>query len=306
MQTWNRLFWLCLTGTILLTAGVIFLPRYLSRSLDLRELNWVEVSERDDFSFLEPSSGSVLENVQVFRNLTYNGENLTLISSIEEPVRMNNELLEQVYNQVMLASELEMLPWVSFRRYEYSDKLEESDPAPYQYWPEYAKFARYYSLTYESEENPHKTEMLNFWYLRFSDTKTFDYYFIVSAVSYQIYYAELYNADTDLYARLAKGDKVYEIMESNSVKYDSAVTNSMVTSGEDLFAVGCMEYYDAEGYDYIGSQNLYDKLGLVILYYEGRSVYIEQSVAENSLFPAYQGISVGFQELANRVRYLTE
>ena len=82
MQTWNRLFWICLTGTILLTAGVIFLPRYLSRSLDLRELNWVEVGERDDFSFLEPSSGSVLENVQVFRNLTYNGENLTLISSI--------------------------------------------------------------------------------------------------------------------------------------------------------------------------------------------------------------------------------
>ena len=52
MQTWNRLFWICLTGTILLTAGVIFLPRYLSRSLDLRELNWVEVGERDDFSFL--------------------------------------------------------------------------------------------------------------------------------------------------------------------------------------------------------------------------------------------------------------
>lgn len=301
MQTWNRLFWICLTGTILLTAGVIFLPRYLSRSLDLRELNWVEVGERDDFSFLEPSSGSVLENVQVFRNLTYNGENLTLISSIEEPVRMNNELLEQVYNQVMSASEMGMLPWVGFKKYEYSDRLEESDLALYQYWPEYAKFARYYSLTYESEENPHKTEMLNFWYLRFSDTKTFDYYFIVHAVSYQIYYAELYNADTDIYAIQAKEDKVYKMKDLYNMQYDSAIT-----ADEDLFAIGCMQYYDAEGYDYIGSQNLYDKLGLVILYYEGRSVYIEQSVVENSLFSAYQGVSVGFQELANRVRYLVE
>lgn len=301
MQTWNRLFWICLTGTILLTAGVIFLPRYLSRSLDLRELNWVEVGERDDFSFLEPSSGSVLENVQVFRNLTYNGENLTLISSIEEPVRMNNELLEQVYNQVMSASEMGMLPWVGFKKYEYSDRLEESDLALYQYWPEYAKFARYYSLTYESEENPHKTEMLNFWYLRFSDTKTFDYYFIVHAVSYQIYYAELYNADTDIYAIQAKEDKVYKMKDLYNMQYDSTIT-----ADEDLFAIGCMQYYDAEGYDYIGSQNLYDKLGLVILYYEGRSVYIEQSVVENSLFPAYQGVSVGFQELANRVRYLVE
>ena len=85
------------------------------------------------------------------------------------------------------------------------------------------------------------------------------------------------------------------------MQYDSAIT-----ADEDLFAIGCMQYYDAEGYDYIGSQNLYDKLGLVILYYEGRSVYIEQSVVENSLFPAYQGVSVGFQELANRVRYLVE
>ena len=53
MKIKEHLFLFCLTGTLFLTAGVVFLPRYFSRSLDMRNLNQVEASEREDFSFLE-------------------------------------------------------------------------------------------------------------------------------------------------------------------------------------------------------------------------------------------------------------
>lgn len=53
MRKQNGVFWFCLAGTVLLTWGVIFLPRYLSRSLDMRSIGQVEMSGRDGFSFLE-------------------------------------------------------------------------------------------------------------------------------------------------------------------------------------------------------------------------------------------------------------
>lgn len=328
MRTWNWHFWLCLMGTILLTAGVVFLPRHISRSLDGKDLNWVELNERDDFSFLELGTDSVLENERAFRHLTRDGENLTLISSIQEPGRMNSELLEQVYDQVMLASEYGLIQWAGPRGYEFGMNLavegvSEFEVEPYEYWADQVQFARYYSLTYESEENPNKTEMINFWYLRFSDNKSFDYYFVVHAISYQIYYAEIYNSYTDFYAEMAEGAELYRIEDVNissegmifdaSAQKTSSYTSSYISSYESLFADGCMNYYNADGYSWVGSENLYDKLGLVILYYEGQSVYISQSVVRNSLLlsddsevPLYRGIGIGFQELANKVRFLTE
>lgn len=319
MRTWNWHFWLCLTGTILLTAGVVFLPRHISRSLDRKDLNWVELNERDDFSFLEPGTNSVLGNERAFRHLTRDGENLTLISSIQDPGRMNSELLEQVYDQVMIASELGLLPWVGARGYKFgaslAEDVDEIVVEPYEYWADQAQFARYYSLTYESEENPNKTEMISFWYLRFSDNETFDYYFVVNAISYQIYYAEIYNAYTDYYADLAERADRYDIVEANLAGEKIVLDKSKQGTSpyEALFAVGCMDYYQAEGYTWVGSENLYDKLGLVILYYGGQSVYISQSVTQNdtslsydSGLSAYQGIGTGFQELANKVRFLTE
>lgn len=319
MRTWNWHFWLCLIGTILLTAGVVFLPRYISRSLDRKDLNWVELNERNDFSFLEPGTNSVLENERAFRHLTSGGENLTLISSIQEPGRMNSELLEQVYDQVMLASQEGLFPWVGSRGYEFginlaAEKDAEFEMEPYEYWADQAQFARYYSLTYESEENPNKTEMTSFWHLRFSDNKSFDYYFIVNAISYQIYYAEIYNSYTDFYAALAESAGIYDVVEAEisgkQIIFDKS--NQNTSPYEALFADGCMDYYKADGYSWVGSENLYEKLGLVILYYEGQSVYISQSVVDNcsplsgATDFTYRGIGVGFQELANKVRFLTE
>lgn len=324
MRTWNWHFWLCLTGTILLAAGVVFLPRHISRSLDRKDLNWVELNERDDFSFLEPGTDSVLGNERAFRHLTRDGENLTLISSIQDPGRMNSELLEQVYDQVMIASEQGLLPWVGARGYKFGASLAQNGASvgeeeekiavePYGYWADQVQFARYYSLTCESEENPNKTEMINFWYLRFSDNETFDYYFVVNAISYQIYYAEIYNAYTDFYAALAESADNYEVAEAEIEGERIVLDKSDASSYEALFAVGCMDYYQAEGYTWVGSENLYDKLGLVILYYGGQSVYISQSVTQNDTSLAYdsglltyRGIGTGFQELANKVRFLTE
>lgn len=320
MRTWNWHFWLCLTGTILLTAGVILLPRHISRSLDRKDLNWVELNERDDFSFLEPGTNSVLGNERAFRHLTRDGENLTLISSIQEPGRMNSELLEQVYDQVMIASEQGLLPWIGARGYAFgmnmaTEGTEEFEVEPYEYWADQAQFARYYSLTYESEENPNKTEMISFWYLRFSDNETFDYYFVVNAISYQIYYAEIYNVYTDFYAKLTENTGTYVIAEAAASNEENVFdkTEQNISPYESLFAVGCMDYYQAEGYTWVGAENLYDKLGLVILYYEGQSVYVSQSVTQNSTplpyasgLSTYRGIGTGFQELANKVRFLTE
>lgn len=317
MRTWNWHFWLCLAGTILLAAGVVFLPRHISRNLDKKDLNWVELSERTDFSFLEPGNNSILENERAFRHLTRDGENLVLISSIHEPGRINSELLEQVYDQVMTAAEIGMLPWLGPVGYNLQASLSDSQikevlSEPYVYWADQVQFARYYNLSYESENSPNKTEMVNFWYLRFSDNKTFDYYFIVNAISYQIYYAEIYNTYTDFYAKLTDRD-VVSVEIAEKIAYDQMSPDYYLSIYDGFFASGCMEYYGADAYNWVGSETLYEKLGLVILYYDEQPVYISQSVVQNCALlsegpdsHAYRGIGTGFQELAGKVRFLTE
>ena len=69
MRMKNHLFWLCFTGTLLLIFAVIFLPRYVSRSLDLRAMNHVEISKREDFSFLKQGSNDTAEAARAFQSL---------------------------------------------------------------------------------------------------------------------------------------------------------------------------------------------------------------------------------------------
>ena len=73
MKGQNRVFWLCLTGTILLALGIIFLPRYFSRSLDMSSIGQVEVTGRDGFSFLEAGSNDIPGVARAFRDLEKNG-----------------------------------------------------------------------------------------------------------------------------------------------------------------------------------------------------------------------------------------
>lgn len=312
MRTWNKFFLLCLTGTILLTIGVIFLPRYFSRSLDKRNLNWVEVAGRDDFSFLEPSNNGVLANERAFRNLTYTGDNLTLITSIDEPIRMNSDLLDQVYIQAMTAAECGMLPWIGTPYYKTTTYM---DTYTYGYayddWVSHAKFAKYYSLTYSSEDNPNNTEMLNFWYLRFSDDMDYDYYFIVNAVSYQIYYARMYNKYTD---------DLISMLDINNQELSNAAAGEYVEEAyggiwsnlnggpyfAEEFSMGCAQYYESDSYGFIENKNLRDKLELTLLYYGSSTIYIEQAAAEKASELGYGGVEVGFQEITSKIALLEE
>jgi len=304
----NYRFWLCLTGTVLVMTGVIFLPRYISRSLDLRDLNQVEMSGREDFSFLEQGSNDVVSAFAAFQNLNHYGENPLLLASIEEPIQINSELIEGVYSEAVAASEMGMIPWigdlytaVSAAESHFIDDasaITDEQEAVWINWSDYIQFAKYYSLTCESKENPNKKELLNFWYVRFSDGRQFDYSFVVNAVNYQIYYAELHNAVTQ--------DLVRQAEEYQDV-YGWDETDTFFTSYGDVFVQGCADYYRSSGYDVINRQNLYQKLNLAILYFENEEpVYLERSVAYSEDPAIYDGIRIGFQDLIRWVRLLPE
>lgn len=308
METRSKLFWLCLTGTILLAAGIVFLPRYLSRGLDMSMLNRVELAERENFSFLEQSSNGILENARAFRYLDSAEDTLMLISSYDESAKINSDLLEAVYDQAMSAADLGMLPWIGAYGYDWTMNLG-LEPEPYEYWADRVRFARYYSLTYASESGSNTKEMLNFWYLRFSDGKTFDYYFLVNAATYQIYYAEIYNQLTDLFVVYSETFGTVSDMDTgNAAVYEKAVQEQseayvydanmeeVYWSSENLFAIGSMLYYEANAYKYVGGQNLNNKLSLIVLNFGERTVYIEQLAMPENTFP-YRGIGVGLQNL---------
>lgn len=293
IQIRNRIFWLSLIGMLLLTAAVILLPRYFSRSMDLRTLNRVEAVSRDEFSFLEPGSDSVLENIRAFRQIDQKNTRLELIATMDEPGRMNDKLLGQVYDQAMMAADTGYLPWIGAASYELA-KMLGLESAPYEYWGDRIRSARYYNLTYDMDEQSRTRKVLNFWYLRFSDGKTFDYYFLVNSVNCQIYYAELYNQYTDLMAG------PYMSMEDSTDKY---VIDAVVDSGglTEWFTYGCGAYYGADDAKYVGSSNLREKLAMVILNYEDQYAYVEQLALPEKQLP-FLGISVGFQGLGNIIQ----
>lgn len=297
MRMNDHRFWLCLAGTVLLAAGVIFLPRHISRSLDKNTWDQVEISKREDFSFLEQGSNELLDAFRAFRHLDAEGTELTLITEIREPDQISEELLNEVYIQAMSASEYGMIPWIGERYTEVTDAAVsgvyvESDDLleiKWRSWTDDVRFARYYSLAYESEENPNKKELLNFWYLRFSNLVSFDYYFIVNAVNYQIYYAEIHN--TFAHRLLDENDHVPD-KEAISVELGG------------IFTEGCLQYYDFFEYDFVSQKDLYQKLCIAILYAEEHTtpIYIEESEADRKDPDMYRGICVGFQDLIRWVR----
>ena len=168
-------------------------------------------------------------------------------------------------------------------------------------------FARNYSLTYTADTETNSREMLNFWYLRFSDGKTFDYYFIVNAVTYQIYYAEIYNQYTDYAAKAAEllyfsDGTTAEIPE---VKIKSIVPEDLYNKfywyQQDLYYLGCMEYYQPDDAKLIYGSMTNNKLSIVVLNYGNEAVYIEQLCMQDNAFP-YRGFSIGLQNLGSNLK----
>ena len=309
MKRQNGFFWVCLAGTVLLAIGVVFLPRYFSRSLDMRSIGQVEVTGRDGFSFLEAGSNDVPGAARAFQYLEKSGENPMLITSMEEPSQIDRELAEKVYYEASVISDWGMVPWLQIEQ-GYQEVYDGKIPL-YMDWSEHVKFARYYSLTYESPENPNKKEMMNLWYLRFSDNENFDYYFIVNAITCQIYYAEIYNLYSEDMIRSIYAENAY----TDRTKYVTELHTRETELGY-MFMDACVNYYEAYGSEYIsqaGLSTLNKKMGIVILYFPGaeepdtnQHVYIEIKVNEEPHLGAYRGFSIGCQDLAGWVRSLQE
>lgn len=323
MRTWNHLFLVCLAGTILLGAGVVFVPRHFSRKLDMRQANQITMVSRDDFSFLEQGEGTVMDHVRVLRNLRPDSEGLTLITSVDDSERVNDEILKNVYEQTLVAAGDGMLPWLWYL--EYGEYMES-----YENWIGCIKFAKYYSLAYDSERNPNTRELLNFWLFRFSDENTFDYYFLVDAITFRIYYAEIYNRFTHLASDYWETilSQTYRIQNgsTNAVSiYDWGTSDSKTKKTVDSeyfyeefnylydqFGYGCLDYYEADDMKLAnifpatdqGSSRL--RMSLVILNYGSEAAYIEQKIVEKPLFDGYRGISIGLQGIDTSVRALLE
>lgn len=312
MKRPNGFFWLCLSGTILLALGIIFLPRYFSRSLDMGSIGQVEVTGRDGFSFLEAGSGDIPGVARAFRYLEKSGENPLMITSMEEPSQISRELAEKVYYEAETISQLGMVPWLEIE-HGYHD-IYDWDAPLYIDWSECVKFAHYYSLTYESSENPNKKEMMNLWYLRFSDDENFDYYFIVNAITCQIYYAEIYNFFSESMILSVDEEKIYSSQETNYNDKTIVEVNNRATELGYIIGDACADYYDARGFEYVAGQRApNEKLGIVILYFPEeeeqktvRNVYMEVKIKEEPYLEMYRGISIGFQDLAGWVRSLQE
>ena len=74
----------------------------------------------------------------------------------------------------------------------------------------------------------------------------------------------------------------------------------------DWFSSGCLAYYGADSCEFIGPENLYEKLGLLILYFDMEPLYMEQFEAESLDTVKYRGLIIGFQEVVNKIHLLNE
>lgn len=326
MRMQNKLFWICMTGTIFLAAGIIFLPRYFSRGLDMRKMDQVQLVERKNFFFVEQSPDSILENARALRYLNQDEKNLMLISSYDESAKINQELLQAVYEEAMRASRNvgNVFGFYSFMESLYVMGMFQNDQLPPENWKDEIRFARYYSLLYDTDTDGNTREMLNFWYLRFSDGDTFDYYFVVNAANYQIYYVEIHNWYTDqivkywetMYGTAGEEITVGEVEEETALYDDFGAGNKAVSwneaygmVGEDSYQIfnelvlnGCLAYYQADSFrDIRTSGNKKNRMLLMVLNYGTEALYIEQLAMPETTFP-YRGISIGLQNMEENVR----
>ena len=241
----NRRFLLCLCGVVCLAVVTIVGPRYFSRMLDRTNLNAVSVVNRNSFSFLEQSSDQLTDQIKLLNSIG-NGGNLLLLSSYsDQETWQNSTLIAQITDQTALASGDGYIPWLEPGIYDNyvaatGDKKAAKESVAFFDWMNELRFAKYYSLTCESDTDSHMMQMMNLWYLRFSDEQTFDYYFLVNAATCQIYYAEIYNLLTNM-----EGDNI--LTETPSNKATEGVFFYEPEYAEQ-FASGSFYYYQADDY----------------------------------------------------------
>lgn len=260
----RNFFPLCLIGVGCLAAAVLFGPRYFSRMMDSRDLSLVAVTDRDDFSFLKQSSGQLLNQAPLLSSIGNVGELLLLTVQSEPGTWQSSHLVSSVYEEAKSAAAQGMLPWI------HTDED----------WQDTIQYAKYYSLTAHTDSDAQSREMLNLWYLRFSDEETFDYYFLVNALTYQIYYAEIYNEKTEQ----------EEDVIGSSIQME--VSN------------GAAFYYHAKEHLIVTGSERTSYESLIVLHFEDGVVYLELTELEPTGLTEQKrkGYSVGFRGLAGSIR----
>ena len=296
------LFLISLLCVVTVTVGAVFLPRYLSRGLDKSRLSKVTVSDRSHFSYLEQSNGGIIENIQAL-SFMKNEANLMLLSDMKaDTARLNTDLLENVYNQAMIASEYGMLPWLGVGDYK---TLRKSSYDVVTDWEDDIRFARYYSLTYDSDNDENTKELLNLWFLRFSDNNTFDYYFLVDASDYTIYYAEIHNdwtaaeAETMEIIKAESGGNEINITISEGI--DQSATLDVSDSS---LETGVLWYYNAESCRYVVGDYTNFYHALLVLHFEDGTVYMEETPVDSNATVSKKGIAVGVRGVQSNLNQL--
>lgn len=296
------LFLISLLCVVTVTVGAVFLPRYLSRGLDKSRLNKVTVSDRSHFSYLEQSSGGIIENIQAL-SFMKSEANLMLLSDMKaDTARLNTDLLENVYNQAMIASEYGMLPWLGVGDYK---TLRKSSYDVVTDWEDDIRFARYYSLTYDSDNDENTKELLNLWFLRFSDNNTFDYYFLVDASDYTIYYAEIHNDWTAAEAEAMEIIKAESSGNEINITISEGIDQSATLDVSDSsLETGVLWYYNAESCRYVVGDYTNSYHALLVLHFEDGTVYMEETPVDSNATVSKKGIAVGVRGVQSNLNQL--
>lgn len=139
-------------------------------------------------------------------------------------------------------------------------------------------------------------QMMNLWYLRFSDEQTFDYYFLVNASTCQIYYAEIYNLLTDIEADDSWTESTQNIATVAGIFYGPEYMEQ--------FAAGAYYYYHADDYLTVyGSEGQnYDCLS--VLHFDNKVFYAElvNLGLNTELKRNLYGYGVGIRGLGDKIQ----
>ena len=93
---------------------------------------------------------------------------------------------------------------------------------------------------------------MNLWFLRFSDNNTFDYYFLVDASDYTIYYAEIHNDWTAAEAEAMEIIKAESGGNEINITISEGIDQSAILDVSDSsLETGVLWYYNAESCRYV-------------------------------------------------------
>lgn len=204
-------YFICILLVTILLLITFLLPELYSAFMDTKELNRVQVMEREDFSFKELVDMTIQDKVQQMMAALDSKNELRRSLYLEGKDAADAELLERLREALDITIQYQMLPDIS--AYDLENNM---------------VYAEYYNLSDGTQD----TEEIAFWNIRFSDYQTFDFTFRIDATEAVIYQAEIYCIEVSEYLKKLTGG-------------DVSVTETLNMQ----FVEGCEKYYEVEGYD---------------------------------------------------------